>query len=54
MKYDGCMEEWGKKNCGTQGVVVNADFPMNDTNHDGIPDQWQQRGILILFSQEEQ
>lgn len=45
VKYDGCMEAWGTQNCGTQGVLVDEDWPMNDTNSDGIPDAWQQRGV---------
>ena len=51
MKYDGCVEAWGTKNCGTPGVVVDEDWPMNDTNSDDIPDAWQQRGIFnFIFS----
>jgi len=44
VKYDGCKEQWGDIKCGTPGVEVDEDWPMNDTNSDGVPDAWQQRG----------
>lgn len=42
VQYDGCIEEWGEKICGND-VEVNEDWPMNDTNSDGIPDAWHAR-----------
>jgi hypothetical protein len=53
VKYDGCKTEWGKRVCSDQveKPILNEEWPMNDTNHDGIPDAWQVRaGTVREFS----
>lgn len=53
VKYDGCKVEWGIRVCTDQDEkpIANKEWPMNDTNHDGIPDAWQARaGTTREFS----
>jgi len=45
VQYDGCKVTWDEKVCTKPNnkPTLNKDWPMNDTNNDGIPDLWQMR-----------
>jgi len=43
VQYDGCKVTWDEKVCTKDTPTLDEDWPMNDTNSDGIPDLWQTR-----------